>query len=227
MWLSRDIFVGIPAGVSYSPSTSNSRTCCGNRTTIVGPSARTSMNLNRAILPCPLDFPVAIANARRNNIHLTICRASTCAYAPLIRFVRPGTDLFHFAPPSTLPVPPPDWYSPNPREFRHSENSHFCRSSCTHSRLINFPRWRDHSKFVGIQRESVQFAAIRDRAKCPRHALLKNDSIFVFCFLFLFPPFFFNRNAIWSGGFILIGPRRFSRTVAAIGPRSTIRYLRT
>lgn len=98
-------------GSSASPvdapvtSTSNSRTCCGNRATIVGPSARTSMNLNRAILPCPLDFPVAIASARRNNIHLTVCRASTCAYAPLIQFVRPGTDPFHFAPPSALPVP--------------------------------------------------------------------------------------------------------------------------
>lgn len=63
------------------------------------------------------------------------------------------------------------------------------RGAHTHARLISHGD-ATTPKFVGIQRESVRF---RDRAKCPRHTLLKNDSIFVFCFLFLFvsSPFFF------------------------------------
>lgn len=136
------------------------------------------MNLNRAILPCPLDFPVAIASARRNNIHLTVCRAfhvCVCAAYP-VRPTRHGPFPLHTSFGASCSTY--CWYSPNPGEFRHSENSHFCRSSCTHSRPINPLRQPS--------RNSWKFSANRyDTRSCETlSAYVAEMTVFLFCPLF-------------------------------------------
>lgn len=123
----------------------------------MGPFARTSMNLSRAILPCLLDFPVVITSARRNNIHLTFRWAST--WASLFRFIRSRKLSNSFGRA---------WrfrfhrrYSPDSGEFQHSKNGHFRRSSRTHSRPINFPRRRAISEIRrNSQRSDSQLHAI-------------------------------------------------------------------
>lgn len=188
MWLSRDIFVRIPAGVSYSPSTSNSRTCCGNRATIVGPSARTSMNLNRAILPCPLDFPVAIASVRCNNIHLTICRSvlprvRVCVAYPVCPTRRGSFPLrISFGASCSSYY----WRSPNPGEFRKTEHTFVDRAAHIYAQLIS------HGDTTS--RNSWEFSANRHGSQ--RYAIVRNapgtrcrNGIFVL-FSLLFFSFF-------------------------------------
>lgn len=172
----------------------------------MGPSARTSMNLNRAILPCPLDFPVAIVSARRNNIHLTICRSvlSTCAYMRAAYPVRPtkcGSFPLRISFGFAFPAPSPPFVSrlPNPGEkFRHSENSHFCRSSCTHSLPINFPR-RHTTPPAKFRGNSARLGTVRSDTRSyetPCGTRCRND-ISVLCVLSSFFFLFFSiRNAI-------------------------------
>lgn len=216
-------------GSSVSPvdapvtSTSNSRTCCGNRATIVGPSARTSMNLNRAILPCPLDLPVTIASTRR-NIHLTVCQASTCAYASLIQFFRPGTNLFHFAPPLAFSPLTVDIQSEIQESSGIRKTATFVdRAAHTHARLISHGDTTSRNSWeFSANRYSSQRYVIARNAPGMR---CRNDGIFVLFSLLFFLFFSIERDLIrWL---YINRPAAFSRTVAAIGPRSKTRYLCT
>lgn len=190
--------ISISADVSYSPSTSSSRTCCGSRATIVGPFARTSMNLNRAILPCPLDFPVAIASTRRNNIHLTFCRASTWAYAPLFQSIRSRTEPFQFLwlhltlPVSLLILTGSGKVSTlKEQPLLSLELAHTCARLISHGDAISEIRGNSNSE------------AIRSRmwlCETPPARVFKMTDFF--SSLFLTDP-----NAIWPGGPILIDPR--------------------